>query len=451
MGGDYDPGDRTGLWIYDLEKGEAVKVLSGQITTASWAPDGTKLSFSLGPPFFEIWVASLDPNMSTIEALGPGGTTEDHYQEMVNHCTRIIEADPEDAENYRRRAMYYDYLHNEEQKLADLDKYVAILSSSEMPDARHRWIRDLLVGLLRSTPENLGSIVNSQYGDTSPSISADGLSLYFMSTRLDGRDIWLSARATAEDDWPPPVNLGPPINNSQWRDASPSISADGLSLYFDSIRPDRPGQIDLWVARRKTTDDPWSESEPVNLGPRVNSSAVDSQPSISADGLSLFFGSTRPGYGSYDLWVTTRETTDDEWGSPVNLGPTVNSSNLDGQPDISADSLTLFFVSYNRPGGYGGSDVWVTRRETKDDPWSEPVNLGPTVNGWNGDGWPFISADGSTLFFASGRPDGHGGFDLWQVSITPISGLFRKDGDTNSVRELIESDDGKEVVPRKNR
>ena len=443
MGGDYDPGDRTGLWIYDLEKEEAAKVLSGQITTASWAPDGTKLGFSLGPPFFEIWVASLDPNMSTIEALGPGRTIEDHYQEMVNHCTRIIEADPEDAENYRRRAIYYDYLHNEEQKLADLDKYVAILNSSEMPDARDHWIRDLLVGLLQSTPENLGPTVNSPYGDKSPSISGDGRSLYFVSTRDGDRDIWLSERATAEDDWEAPVNLGPPINNRPSRDASPSISADGRSLYFDSIRPDRLGQIDLWVARRETTNDPWSESEPVNLGPMVNSSDVDSHPSISSDGLSLFFDSTRPGHGSYDLWVTTRETTHDEWGPPVNLGPGVNSSVLDGTPDISADGRTLFFLSYNRPGGYGGLDIWVTRRETTEGPWSEPVNLGPTVNSRYGDGWPFISADGSTLFFGSGRPDGHGGSDLWQVPINPIYGSFQEDND-HSNRTTVESNDGKE-------
>ncbi|MHC4581680.1 MAG: protein kinase domain-containing protein, partial [Planctomycetota bacterium] len=112
MGGYLESDDRTGLWIYDLERGEAVKVLTGQITEASWARDGTKLAFSLGSPFYDIWVAGLDPNISTIEALGPGRTPEEHYQEMIEHYTLIIEADPEDAGNHFSRAQYYHYLND---------------------------------------------------------------------------------------------------------------------------------------------------------------------------------------------------------------------------------------------------------------------------------------------------------------------------------------------------
>lgn len=81
--------------------------------------------------------------------------------------------------------------------------------------------------------------------------------------------------------------------------------------------------------------------------------------SISHDGLLLFFGSDRPGgSGGHDLWVTRRATTNDPWGTPVNLGPTINSSAVyDQTPNISADCSTLFFSS-NRPGGVGGSDLW---------------------------------------------------------------------------------------------
>ena len=132
----------------------------------------------------------------------------------------------------------------------------------------------------------------------------------------------------------------------------------------------------------------------------------------------------------------------------MNRGPTVNSSTLDGTPGISADGRTLFFTSY-RPGQYGWLDIWVTRRETTNGPWSEPANLGPTINGWDGDFAPFISADGSTLLFGSDRPDGHGGKDLWQVLIapTPISGSFRKNHDAGLAQEAVESENGKEVVP----
>jgi len=105
----------------------------------------------------------------------------------------------------------------------------------------------------------------------------------------------------------------------------------------------------------------------INRGPTVNSFYEDSAPSISSDGLSLYFSSFRPGgFGSDDIWVTTRATTEDDWGTPVNLDQTVNSSSGDFCPNISADGLSLFFVS-ERPGGSGGWDLWVATRRTRSD------------------------------------------------------------------------------------
>ncbi|MHC4564446.1 MAG: M56 family metallopeptidase [Planctomycetota bacterium] len=138
---------------------------------------------------------------------------------------------------------------------------------------------------------------------------------------------------------------------------------------------------------------------PTNLGLTVNSWAGDDMPSISADGLELYFGSNRSGgSGDFDLWVTTRDTKDDEWYPPMNLGPTVNTSARDHCPSVSADGLSLFFES-NRAGGAGSADIWVTTRDAKDDPWGAAVNLGPAVNGPSGDACPSISSDGLSLFF----------------------------------------------------
>jgi hypothetical protein len=230
-------------------------------------------------------------------------------------------------------------------------------------------------------------------------------------------------RVTKEDDWGTPVNLGPTVNSSS-HDLSSSISADGLSLYYGSWRAGY-GKNDLWVTRRATTNDPWKP--PVNLGPTVNSSSEDWSPSISTDGLTLFFGSDRPGgLGNWDIWVTTRATKDDDWSAPVNLGPTVNSSALDYGPSISADGLTLFFTSV-RPGGYGSGDLWVTTRATTEDDWGTPVNLGPIVNSLAAEGIPSISADGREIYFSDGtapRPGGlGGGGDIWQVKILPVVDL----------------------------
>ncbi|MHC4165782.1 MAG: LamG-like jellyroll fold domain-containing protein [Planctomycetota bacterium] len=266
-------------------------------------------------------------------------------------------------------------------------------------------------------PTNMGPIVNSAAEDWSQSISADGLSLYIISDRPGGYgnfDIWVATRATTDDAWDIPVNLGPIINTPVAM-FGVSISSDGLSLYFD-----RGGVGDIWLATRATTDDDWSE--PVNLGSTVNSSADDWGPNISADDLSLYFTSKRPGgYGANDLWVTTRATTEDDWGTPVNLGPTVNSSASDSHSSISVDGRTLFFGS-SRPGGYGEADIWVTTRATTDDDWRESVNLGSPVNSSTRNNHPTVSADGSTLFFRDGLA-GYSGGDIWQAPIVPIVDL----------------------------
>jgi hypothetical protein len=280
-------------------------------------------------------------------------------------------------------------------------------------------------------PTNLGPLINSSADEAAPSISADGLQLYFIDWevfRPGGyglSDIWVTTRETTEDDWGTPVNLGPTVNSSAG-EAAMSISADGLSLFLGSTRPGGYGDWDLWVTTRATTEDDWGT--PVNLGPTVNSSAHDAMPSLSTDGLTLFFGSSRPGgLGSWDIYVTTRATKEDDWGTPVNLGPTVNSTAYDVCPDISADGLALFFSDYlsgpYRPGGFGVSDNWVTTRPTTDDPWGTPVNLGPPVNTSAGEGTPSISLDGSALYFSSDRGGGHGGWDIWQVPVIPIVDL----------------------------
>lgn len=177
-----------------------------------------------------------------------------------------------------------------------------------------------------------------------------------------------------------PVNLGPVINSPSG-EAVECISADGLEMYVSSDRPGGQGQWDLWVARRPTTDADWGPPE--NLGAVINTAVGDELASISADGLTLYFDSDRPGgYGSSDIWITTRATKNDPWGPPVNMGPKINSSAGDACPCISTDGLELYFGSY-RAAGYGRCDIYVARRATQNDPWGDPVNLGPVVNSSN--------------------------------------------------------------------
>jgi hypothetical protein len=284
------------------------------------------------------------------------------------------------------------------------------------------------------TPTNLGPTVNSSTRDLKPSVSSDGLSLYFTSTRaggVGGMDIWVTTRETTDDPWSTPVNLGSPVNSSAWETGC--ISYDGLSFYFSSTRyRGSNANADMWVTTRDTIHDEWST--PMNLGPIVNSLVDQCYISISADELSLYFSSNRSGgYGAYDLWVTTRETIHDPWGTPVNLGATVNSSAYDVDPSISADGRILFFAS-DRSGGYGGDgDIWMTSRATTDDPWGEPVNLGPTINSSAEEDYPNVSADGSILYFRSGQSGRHSGGYIFQAPIIPIVD-FTADG-------IVDADD----------
>ena len=345
--------------------------------------------------------------------------------EQITYYNSRIEANPKGAENYLHRAQYYFYQQDEERVLADMDTYAAILNPSAEASFNNSWIQDFLRGLWRSTRINLEPTINSQYNEAAPSISPDGLSLFFCSDRPGGHgafDIWVTTRAITSGPWGPPVNLGESVNGHSM-DGSTTMSVDGLSLYFASNRSGGSGSEDIWVCKRSKEGELWDKPE--NLGPIVNTSSFDWGPSISADSLSLFFDSTRPGgHGGFDIWVTTRKTVDDNWGAPVNLGPVVNSPSDEGAVSLSADGLVLFFIS-DRPGGYGLHDIWITWRTSSHDPWSIPVNLGPTVNTSSREGSPEISADGLELYFDDvGLPawDKVRGFDLWQVKITPISG-----------------------------
>ncbi|MFC1635616.1 LamG-like jellyroll fold domain-containing protein [Planctomycetota bacterium] len=265
-------------------------------------------------------------------------------------------------------------------------------------------------------PTNLGSNVNSSVEEGGPSISADGLCLYFYDflKGLGNGTLRMATRETIEAPWEQAVSFGPPYNYG----AAPCISGDELSIYLDAAGA---GGSDIFVSKRPTVSDPWGE--PVNLGPNVNSSFLDMGASISADELELYFGSLRiGGSGDWDIYVTRRTTLSSPWSTAENLGPTVNSAGYDGHPCISRDGLTLFITSA-RPGGYGDWDIWMSRRATKDDDWSKPVNLGRTINTWAGEGEPSISADGRTLYFSdwmTPRPGGVGEIDLWQAPILPV-------------------------------
>jgi hypothetical protein len=275
------------------------------------------------------------------------------------------------------------------------------------------------------TPTNSGSPLNTNINEVAPCISADSLEIYF-SERDHGpyrsiaqrSDIRVSRRQTKDDRWGFSVNLGTVVNSTA-DDLHPSISADGLSLYFSSNRAGGSGLFDLWLTTRETKDSPWGN--PVNLGSTLNSSGRDICPCISPDGLELYFSSNRDDSTVWKIWVAKRQTTDDPWGTPVSLGSNINSGS-ESWPNLVFNGLMLFFSS-DRSGGYGSSDIWFTTRETTDGPWAEPRNLGPAINSSHAENGSTLSHNGSIFYFSSNRLAATVEYDIWQVPIEPIVDL----------------------------
>jgi WD40-like Beta Propeller Repeat len=226
-----------------------------------------------------------------------------------------------------------------------------------------------------------------------------------------------SAPVQKYSDWSEPVNLGPTVNAAGFNNVAPAISKDGLSLYFTSNRQDGTGfgGDDIYVSHRDSTDDPWGP--PINLGPTINTPLNEREPAFSRDGHLMFFVSNRLGIGGTDIWVSPRTHTDDDfgWQAPENLGAGVNSSLADTGPSYFANEelgTPQLYFSSNRSGG-NISRVYVSE-QTADGSFGPALvipELGVTSPGGV---TPSIRHDGLEIFLTSNRPGSVGNTaDLW--------------------------------------
>lgn len=271
-------------------------------------------------------------------------------------------------------------------------------------------------------PVNPGPAINTPNAEYSPALTADEQTLIF--TRKKPRKESPSPGQTAyyedfyishykEGEWTPAKNLGPPLN-TPGNEGAQTITADGRHLYFAACnRPDVVGRCDIYYSRREGGR--WTT--PVNPGRPLNSTAWDSQPSVSADGSVIYFTSSREGsIGPMDIWKATRDEHG-HWTEPVNMGPTINTTGNEMSPFIHHDNATLYFASDGHPG-MGGLDIFYSRRDDNGQ-WSKPVNIGYPINTHGDEFAMIVGASGTTAWFSSDMEGGYGDADLYTFDLYP--------------------------------
>lgn len=249
-----------------------------------------------------------------------------------------------------------------------------------------------------------------------PVLTADQQEMIF-TRRLgrreaDDEDLVVS-RKDAHGRWGIPQSISDSIN-SELNEGTCTISADGRKLIFTSCAGrDGYGSCDLFQSHK--TGDSWST--PRNLGPNVNTSDWESQPSLSADGRTLYFVSDRPGgVGRRDIWVSTLND-EGEWTRAVNLGKSINTPYDEISPFIHVNNRTLYFAS-NGHTGFGGYDIFYSEKDLAGG-WGNPVNIGGPVNNHDDQFSLFITADGKKGYYSYEErlPDGHSCSRIVEIDI----------------------------------
>lgn len=286
---------------------------------------------------------------------------------------------------------------------------------ADRADARstNPWLGAFVV----SDPEPLVAL-NSPAWDMEPHLSPDGLTLYFASMRNYGAGNWdgfFATRAHRESPFGEPV-LHAAINTPA-TETHFALAHDELTAFLSSDRSGGAGGSDIWVAVRAQRTTPFAPPDfiPLEL---LNTPRDEYDPEPSADGRQLYYVTDDPagGPGGKDIMIATRPTATGPFDAHAPLAA-VNSTVTDDNPTISADGLVIVFSS-SRAGGAAARDLYYATRPAADAPFAEPRPV-PGVNTDDDDAETHLSKDGCELFFASDRPGGQGGLDLYRVTIAP--------------------------------
>lgn len=234
--------------------------------------------------------------------------------------------------------------------------------------------------------------------DDDPSLSGDMLELFFNQGSVIAR----STRGTTAESWRPPAVVDE-LGLGEALDTTPEILPDGLTMYLASDRgTGMQGAYDVFVAARGLRDEPWGI--PTRVLPLITV-ASDTSPSADADNLSIVITSDVP--GDFDLYLSERSSTTEQWPTPVPI-TAVNSGADEQAAFLSADGLALYFVSTRN----GSADLFIAQRASKRALFGEPELLAG-LNSEAEDADPWVSPDGTEIYFISNRT---GRFELWHAT-----------------------------------
>ncbi len=272
------------------------------------------------------------------------------------------------------------------------------------------------------SPQNLGDSINTTQDEYYPSFTIDDSTFVFTRRGEGIREDFIQStlHKNGYSRW---KKIDGSINIEPSKGGI-NISQDGEWLIFAGNFPGKgDGDFDLFISYNTPTG--WSE--PVNLGYSINTEFWESSPSLSPDKNALYFSSNRPGgYGGKDLYVSYRKPNG-QWTPAENMGPNINTKGDELAPCIHADNQSLYFTSNGLPG-YGGTDIYVTRKVNGK--WGVPQNLGYPINTIENEGSLFVASDGVSAYYASDRADTRGGLDLYKFELPkeyrPIKTLYVK-------------------------
>lgn len=358
----------------------------------------------------------------------------DHFEDALTYLDKAIKFGYTFYDQYLIRGKIYHSHHDFDKAL---ENYYLYKKSLDKTSSRYRQeveeveqlIQQCKTGFMLKANalvievHNLGEEINTQFPEYAPVISSDEEVLFFTSQRpnttggkkeyLSGKyfeDIYLSIKE--EDEWTKPLNIQNINTNNH--DACVGLSANGktLILYRPNVQNFLGG--DLYISHLIDSTDYFSWSTPESLGDNINTNHWEPSACISSDLQTIYFSSNRPGgFGGTDIY-RSQLMDNDKWGEAVNMGSQINTKYNEDSPYITPENNVLYFSSKGHDG-MGGYDIFMSIDANMTENWSKAKNIGYPINSAKDDLHFSWNSDGTIGYFSSVRYDSYGEHDLYHI------------------------------------